>query len=111
MTAQSRAAAGIMQMFEKHYDVSERMFEQDGKLVVRRHQDVQNLLDENRDIASYAPSAHGDAKFRLAGRIPLVVAEQWAAECGEAVGTHGFAEYVRKKLADGGFAKLRVKGF
>ena len=95
----------------RHYDVNEHMFEQDGKLIVRRHQDVQSLLDENKEMAAYAPSAHGDAKFRLAGRIPLVVAEQWSAECGEAIGTQGFAQYVRRKLADGDFAKLRVKGF
>ena len=95
----------------RHYDVSERMFEQDGKLIVRRHQDVQSLLDENHELSTIAPSAHGDAKFRLAGRIPLVVAEQWSAECGEAIGTKAFAEYVRRKLANGDFAKLRVKGF
>lgn len=95
----------------KHYDVTERITEQDGKLIISRHQDVQALLDENKALAEIAPSAHGDAKFRLAGRIPLVVAEQWSAECGEAIGTKGFAEYVRRKLADGDFAKLRVKGF
>ena len=95
----------------KLYDVNEQMIEEDGKLIIRRHQNVQALLDENHEIASYAPSAHGDAKFRLAGRIPLVIAEQWSMECGEAVGTQGFAQYVRKKLADGDFAKFRVKGF
>lgn len=95
----------------KHYDVNERMLEQDGKLIISRHQDVQSLLDENKALADVAPSAHGDAKFRLAGRIPLVVAEQWSAECGEAIGTKAFAEYVRRKLADGDFARLRVKGF
>lgn len=95
----------------RHYDVKERMFEQDGKLIVRRNQDVQSLLDENHELSTFAPSAHGDAKFRLAGRIPLVIAEQWSAECGEAIGTQGFAQYVRRKLADGDFAKLRVKGF
>lgn len=95
----------------RHYDVKERMLEQDGKLIVRRNQDVQSLLDENHELSTFAPSAHGDAKFRLAGRIPLVIAEQWSAECGEAIGTQGFAQYVRRKLADGDFAKLRVKGF
>jgi hypothetical protein len=93
------------------YDIKQTMIEQDGKLIINRHQDVQSLLDDNKDLASYAPSAHGDAKFRLAGRIPLVIAEQWSAECGEAIGTQGFAQFVRKKLADGDFAKFRVKGF
>lgn len=95
----------------RHYDVNERMVEQDGKLIVRRHQNVQSLLDDNHELSTTAPSAHGDAKFRLAGRIPLVIAEQWAAECGEAIGTQAFAQYVRRKLADGDFAKFRVKGF
>lgn len=93
------------------YDVQERVVEQDGKVIIRRSQDVQSLLDENKALADVAPSAHGDAKFRLAGRIPFVIAEQWSAECGESIGTQGFAQYVRKKLADGDFARLRVKGF
>lgn len=91
--------------------VIERMVEQDGRLHIVRSQDVQSILDENHQLATHAPSAHGDAKFRLAGRIPFVVAEQWSAECGEAIGTQAFAQYVRRKLADGDFAKLRVKGF
>lgn len=93
------------------YDVKERMVEQDGKLIIQRSQDVQNLLDGNARLASIAPSAHGDAKFRLAGRIPFVVAEQWSTECGAAIGTQEFGLYVKKKLLDGDFARLRVKGF
>ena len=97
--------------FRNHYDVREQMLEEDGKLIVRRHQEVEALLDDNKALAEIAPSMHGDAAFRLVGRIPLVVAEQWSAECGEAIGTQGFADYVKKKLADGDFARLRVKGF
>lgn len=93
------------------YDVKERMVEQDGKLIIQRSQDVQNLLDGNARLASIAPSAHGDAKFRLAGRIPFVVAEQWSAECGAAIGTQEFGLHVKKKLMDGDFARLRVRGF
>lgn len=93
------------------YDIKQKIIEQDGKVIISRWQDVQSLLDDNARLATFASSAHGDAKFRLAGRIPLVVAEQWSAECGEAIGTQGFAVYVKKKLLDGDFAKLRVKGF
>jgi hypothetical protein len=95
----------------RHYDVVERMVEEDGKLVISRRQDVRALLDDNHELSTTAPSMHGDAAFRLAGRIPLVVAEQWSRECGEAIGTQGFAAYVKRKLADGDFARLRVKGF
>lgn len=93
------------------YDIKQSIIEQDGKVIINRHQDVKSLLDDNARLASIAPNAHGDAKFRLAGRIPLVVAEQWSTECGEAIGTQGFAVYVKKKLLDGDFAKFRVKGF
>lgn len=94
-----------------HYDVTERMIEQDGQLIINRHQEVSGLLDANQALAEVAPSSHGDAAFRLVGRIPLVVAEMWAAECGEAIGSQGFAAHVKRKLADGDFARLRVKGF
>lgn len=93
------------------YDIKERMVEQDGKLIIHQSQDVQSLLDDNARLAAVAPSAHGDAKFRLAGRIPFVVAEQWATECGAAIGTQEYGLYVKKKLLDGDFARLRVKGF
>lgn len=93
------------------YDVRERMLEADGKLLVRRSQDVESLLKDNHELSTVAPNMHGEAAYRLAGRIPLVVAEQWSRECGEAIGTQGFAEYLKRKLADGDFAKLRVKGF
>jgi hypothetical protein len=95
----------------RHFDVTERMIEEDGKLIIDRHQEVSRLLDENHELSTTAPSAFGDAKFRLAGRIPLVIAEQWSRECGAAIGTKEFALYIRRKLADGDFAKLRVKGF
>jgi len=90
--------------------IRERMFEQDGRLIVNRSQDVQSLIDENKELAAIAPSMHGDAKFRLAGRIPAVIAEQWSRECGAAIGTKEFALYCKRKLMDGDFAAFRVKG-
>lgn len=93
------------------YDIREKMVEQDGMLHVVRSQDVEALLDENKALADIAPSAHGDAKFRLAGRIPMVVVEQWMKECGHALGSPGLNDYVKKKLMDGDFARFRVKGF
>lgn len=93
------------------YDVREKMVEEDGRLHISRSQDVKYLIDENKALADIAPSMHGDAKFRLAGRIPFVVAEQWAAECGAGIGTKEFALYCKKKLMNGDFAAFRVKGF
>jgi hypothetical protein len=93
-------------------DIREWMVEDGGKLHIRQRQTgLESFLDENAAMAATAPSAHGDAKFRLAGRIPMVIAETWARECGAAIGTQEFGQHVKRKLADGTFAKLRVKGF
>ena len=86
-------------------------FDNDGRLVIRRTQDVEDILRRNAAEAEYMPSMHGDAAVRKVGSIPHVVAQEWSRECGEAIGTKGFAEYVKRKLMDGDFAKLRVKGY
>lgn len=98
-------------MSVNQHGITERMFEQDGNLHIRRSQDVQSLIDENKELASVAPSAHGDAKFRLVGRIPSVIAEEWSRICGAAIGTKEFAEFIKKQLMNGDFAAFRVKGY
>lgn len=90
--------------------IVERMVERDGKLIVNRSQDVRSVIEQNKIEADTAPSAHGDAKFRKVGSIPFVVAEQWSAECGAAIGTQEFAIYCKRKLMDGDFAAFRVRG-
>ena len=49
---------------------------EDDKLVIRRSQDVQRILDFNkeRNIDGHNPNSD----MRLAGSIPFVVAEMWA---------------------------------
>jgi hypothetical protein len=81
----------------------------DGKLVIRKSQDVQSLLDQNAYERENAPSMFGEMAVRKIGSIPLIVAETWAKECGAAVGTKEFAEYAKRKLMDGDFAKFRIK--
>lgn len=93
------------------FGIVETATEQDGKLTFTRSQDVQTLIDRNRAEAEFMPSMHGQAAVRKVGSIPLVVAEEWARECGCAVGTAGFADHVKRKLADGDFAAFRIKGF
>lgn len=90
--------------------IREQMKEQDGKLIVTRSENVQALIDDNKRLAAEAPSMHGDAKFRLVGRIPAVIAEQWSRECGAGIGTKEFTQYCKRKLMDGDFAAFRVKG-
>lgn len=81
----------------------------DGKLVIKKSQDIQSLIDQNAYERENAPSMFGEMAMRKIGSIPLIVAEQWAKECGAGVGTKEFAAYAKRKLMDGDFAKFRIK--
>ena len=81
----------------------------DGKLVIKRTQDVQALIDQNRHEAQEAPSMLGQARVRKLGSIPFVIADQWSRECGAAIGSKEFAEYAKKKLMSGEFSAFKIK--
>lgn len=99
-----------MQTFDHFSGISEQMIEQDGKLHIRRSQDVKALIDQNKVEAEVMPSMFGDAAWRKVGSIPFTVAEQWSSECGAGIGTREFALYCKRKLMDGDFAAFRIKG-
>lgn len=90
--------------------ITERMIEQDGKLIINRTQDVSALVEKNKIEAEILPSKYGEAAWRKVGSVPLTVAETWSAECGAAIGTKEFGLYAKKKLMDGDFAAFRIKG-
>lgn len=91
--------------------VQEKMVEEDGKLHIVRKQDVSEILKQTKYLQSVSPSRKGDANWRLAGRIPLVIAETWSRECGAGIGTQEFLAYAKKKLQDSDWAYLRVRGY
>lgn len=82
---------------------------EDGKVVVKRSQDIQRILDFNRERNIEGHNKKSD--MRLAGSIPFVVAEMWSRECGAKIGSQEFAEYVKKKLMSGDFGKLIANGY
>lgn len=97
-------------MSNKTYEkLGETYHAEDGNLHIVRTQDVEPILKENHAMRE-TPTSLGQT-MRLAGRVPAVVCQQWAKECGSAIGTAEFNEYVKKKLMDGDFAKFRIKGF
>jgi len=83
--------------------------EEDGKVHVSRTQDIQRILDFNkeRNIEGHDPKSD----MRLAGSIPFVVVEMWIKESGLKLGSKEFAEYVKKKLMSGDFGKLIANGY
>lgn len=84
---------------------------EDDKLFITRSQDVSQILKDNHNLRDTLGSGTKGDNWKLAGRIPLVVAEQWSKECGAGIGTQEFGEYVKKKLKDSNYAYLRVCGY
>ena len=82
---------------------------EDDKVVVNRHQDIQDILDFNKERNIDGHKVGSD--MRLAGSIPFVVIEMWMKESGLKLGSLEFAEYVKKKLLSGEFSKLLANGF
>ena len=82
---------------------------EDDKLIIRRSQDVQRILDFNkeRNIDGHNPRSD----MRLATSIPLVVAEMWMRETGTKLGSQEFMEVVKKKLMSGEYSRLIANGF
>lgn len=90
----------------------ERVYEDERGLHVQRTDTgVQSLLDRNKMMSELAPSKLGHAATRYVGSVDGLTAENWARECGAAVGTAEFAAYAKKKMMDGDNAKFLVKGF
>tara|TARA_B100000902_G_scaffold56894_1_gene63752 strand:- start:4209 stop:4484 length:276 start_codon:yes stop_codon:yes gene_type:complete len=86
-----------------------RIFDEDGKIIVNRSQDVQRILDFNKERNIEGHNRKSD--MRLAGSIPFVVIEQWMKECGAAIGSQELNEYIKKKLMSGEFSKLIANGY
>lgn len=91
--------------------VKEKMIYEDDKLHIVREQDVSEILRQTHYLRENSPTRTREGNWRLAGRIPLVVAEQWSRECKAGIGSKEFAEYVKKKLKDSDYAYLKVRGY
>ena len=89
--------------------VQTRILDEDGKIIVNRTQDVQRILDFNKDRNIEGHNRKSD--MRLAGSIPFVVIEQWMNECGAKIGSQELNEYIKKKLMSGEFSKLIANGY
>ena len=89
--------------------VQTRILDEDGKIIVNRTQDVQRILDFNKERNIEGHNRKSD--MRLAGSIPFVVIEHWMNECGAKIGSQELNEYIKKKLMSGEFSKLIANGY
>lgn len=79
-----------------------------GSFSFKKTQDVQGILDAAQDARTSLKKDTGPAGGRFLGTVPVVIAQQWAKECGYSVGTKGWAAYAKTKLADREWSKLRI---
>lgn len=86
-----------------------RIKQEDDKVVISRSQDVQAILDYNKEKQIAGTKAHSE--MRHVGQIPFVVVEMWLRESGLKLGSQEFAQYVKKKLMSGEYSKLIVHGY
>lgn len=73
-----------------------------------KRQDVQGILDAAKDAAETLRPNTGPAGSKYLGTVPVLIAQQWAKECGASVGSREWAKYAKTKLKDGTWARLRV---
>ncbi len=90
-------------------ELQTQYFDEDGKIIIKRSQDVQDILDFNKERNIDGHNRKSDMK--LAGSIPFVVIEMWMKECGAKLGSQEFNEYCKKKMMSGEFSKLVANGF
>ena len=89
--------------------VQTKLLDEDGKLIVNRSQDVERILDFNKERNIDGHNKRSD--MRLVGPIPYVVIEQWMEECGAKIGSQELNEYIKKKLMSGDYSKLIANGY
>ena len=89
--------------------VQTKLLNEDSKLIVNRSQDVQRILDFNKERNIDGHNKKSD--MRLVGSIPYVVIELWMEECGGKIGSQELNEYIKKKLMSGDYSKLIANGY
>lgn len=89
--------------------VNTKFSTEDDKLIISRTQDIQRILDFNKERNIEGHNRKSD--MRLAGSIPFVVVEMWLKDSGLKLGSQEFAEYVKKKLMSGDYGKLIANGY
>ncbi len=83
--------------------------QEDNKVVVSRFQDIQAILDFNKEKQVNGHNRNSD--FRHVCGIPFVELEKWLHESGLRLGSQEFAEYIKKKIISGDYSKLIVHGY
>ena len=86
--------------------IEEKMFHQDGKLIVQETHDWNPVLEKAAALRSSGAGVSGEN--RLVGLIDMKMWTEWAKEAGIPPSDPAMKDVVKRKMLDGDFAKLRV---
>ena len=75
---------------------------------LQKSQETAGILESAKGARDIIRKDSGPVGSRYLGTVPLLIAQQWAKECGAAVGSKEWSKYAVKKLKDPDWAKLRV---
>ena len=87
--------------------LSERVFEEDGKLIVKQTHDWTGTIEKAKQLNRDTNGSFGESK--LVGLIPMKLWAEWAKESGVSAADHGaMRAIVARKMNDPDYADLRV---
>jgi hypothetical protein len=87
--------------------IAERMFEEDGKIIVRQTHDFSPVLERAKALKSAGADSFGESK--LVGLVPMKVWAEWAKKWGvNPNDTAAMREVVAREMNSSDNAHLRV---
>ena len=89
--------------------IAERIFEEDGKIVVQETHDFNSAIETAKVLRSHGMDRFGESN--LVGVVPFKIWCEWAKEAGVRFDDkEGMKEVLKRKLLDPDFSHFRVWG-
>ena len=101
-------------LYEHHLDAQLQKRETiklaaDGTMVIKRSLNAEPIMEAVKMSSDIEAPVRNDRGMLHLGSIDPYTAQNWAKECGAAIGTKEFAAYAKKKLQSGEFSRFTVK--
>ena len=100
------------QMSLRHrFKLKERMHHDGERLSIKKTIDSEPVIHGVRGMSELVNAQRNKQGWLYLGSIDILTAQNWAKECGHAVGTKGFSAYAKKKLQSGDFNKFKAEKY
>lgn len=91
--------------------LTERLHHDGDAVRIKKTIDVEPIFDGVRGMSELVNAKRNKQGWLYLGSIDILTAQNWAKECGYAVGTKGFSNYAKKKLQSGDFNKFKAEKY